>query len=280
MTRIFGVIGSPIAHSLSPAMQTAALNALRLDAVYSAFEVPPQFLKPVLKALVLAGVEGLNVTVPLKEAVIPLLDRLDPAARAIGAVNTIRIRNRKLTGCNTDAAGFAAALKEMGWRFKPSRVVILGAGGAAKAVAWQLSQTRGTQLTIANRHLKRAQQLSRWLSKKTQARVKAVSFRAVDLSGVDLLVNATSLGMKAHDPSPIALDGLSRRTMVYDLVYHRQTKLVLKARQRGCVAAGGLSMLLYQGAASLRLWTKHRPPVAVMRRALICALDAKPREKH
>ena len=115
-------------------MHSAAIRALKLDAVYSAFEVPPAYLKPMVRALILAGVEGLNVTVPLKERVAGLCERLDPAARAIGAVNTLVIRSRKITGYNTDAAGFLKAIQEIGWRSKPAHVAVLGAGGAARAV--------------------------------------------------------------------------------------------------------------------------------------------------
>jgi len=274
MTRLFGVIGHPIGHSLSPAMQTAALRALGVDAIYSPFDVPPRFLRPILRALVLAGVEGLNVTVPLKEAVLPLLDRLEDDARAIGAVNTILVRNRRLTGCNTDAKGCSLALRELGWRAPSSHVVLLGAGGAARAVAWALASGGIRRLTIANRHQARAHQLARWVSRLfPRLKAAAVSLARVPLEEVDLLVNATTVGMRASDQAPISLRGLQRRTLVYDLVYQRETPLVLAARRRGCVAANGRSMLLYQGAESLRLWLQRPPPIAVMRRALEGAMS-------
>ena len=269
MIRLFGVIGCPVNHSLSPVMHAAAFQALRLDALYSAFEVPPRFLAPMLRALVLAGVEGLNVTVPLKETVLPLLDRLEPAAKAIGAVNTIVISNRRTVGYNTDGVGFRTALCALGWRFAPARVVVLGAGGSARAVAWELAATPGTELTIANRHVDRARHVSRWLARhRPRVRVHAASLAGVSLEGVDLLVNATTVGMRATDRCPVDLATLSKDSLVYDLVYHRQTALIRAARRRGCVAAGGQSMLLYQAAESLRLWLKRPPPIAAMRRAL------------
>jgi len=272
VTRLFGVIGHPIGHSLSPVMQTAALRALRVRARYEPFDVPPRFLSPILRALTLAGVEGLNVTVPLKQTVIPFMDRLDVSARDIGAVNTIVIRNRRLSGYNTDAAGFLLALRDLGWKPKPVRAVILGAGGAARAVAWALSRQPGSQLLIANRHPARARALVRWL-KRISPRVgaQAVGLSQVKVSNADLLVNATAVGMKSSDGPPVDIRGLHRGMMVYDLVYNRPTTLVQAARRRGCVAAGGLSMLLYQGAESLRLWTRRTPPIAVMRRALMQA---------
>ena len=276
MTRLFGVIGHPIDHSLSPILHGAAFKALRVDARYAPFDVPKPVLSPILHGLVNAGVEGLNVTVPLKEAVIPLMDRLDPTAKAIGAVNTIVIRRRRLTGYNTDAAGFLRALHELGWKPRRTRAVILGAGGAARAVAWALSQTRGSCLTIANRHVDRAGTLARWLKQvRPHCDVRAIPLRQVALAKVDLLINATSVGLRASDKSPIDASQLHRGLLVYDLIYHRNTALVQAARRRGCVAAGGLSMLLYQGAESFRLWTGRRPPIAVMRAALQGAVKQK-----
>ena len=275
MTRIFGVIGHPIAHSLSPAMHTAALKALRVDAVHSAFDVPPRFVRPMLRAFTLAGVDGLNVTVPLKEAVMPLMHRFDASAKTIGAVNTIVIRNRRLTGYNTDGIGFLRAVRELGWRPRPTQALLLGAGGAAKAVAWELSRVRGMRLTIANRHQARAAQLVRWLKRhRPSAYVHSVAWvRASGAArGAGLVVNATTVGMKPRDRAPIDPASLQRGTIVYDLVYHRETALVRLARRRGCVAANGVSMLLYQGAESLRLWLHRAPPINIMRRALERAL--------
>lgn len=250
-------------------MHNAALRALKLDALYTAVDVPPRYLKPVLRALVLAGVEGFNVTVPLKEAVIPLLDTVAPSARAIGAVNTILVRHRRLTGLNTDGIGFLRALRELGWRPRGTRAVILGAGGAARAAAWELARIPGAQLTIANRHVGRAQALVRWLKRQQpRAHVKAAALKQVKLGEANLLVNATTVGMKAGDPLPVDPRQLHRGLRVLDMVYHRETALVRAARRRGMVAAGGVSMLLYQGAESLRRWVRRAPPLPVMRRAL------------
>jgi shikimate dehydrogenase len=273
MTRLFGVIGHPIAHSLSPAMHAAALRALRYDACYGAFDVPPRFLKPMLRALVLAGVEGLNVTVPLKEAVIPLMDRLDPAARAIGAVNTIVIRNRRLTGYNTDAAGFRRALAEdLRFNARGKRVLVLGAGGAARAVGWALAADRARTIWVANRTPAKAQRLTRWLPRAETVPWRAEALRAA-AGEADLVVNATTMGMRPADGPPVDPAWLRYHTRVYDLVYHRETSLVRAARRRGCVAVGGKSMLLYQGAESLRLWVDRPPPLDAMRRALIEAIN-------
>ncbi len=273
MTRLFGVIGHPISHSLSPVMHTAALRALHLDAFYVPFDVPPALLRPMLRGLILAGVEGLNVTVPLKERVIPLLDRVEASARALGAVNTIVVRGRRTIGYNTDGAGFVKALQEFGWRRGPTRSLILGAGGAARAVAWELTRAAGSQVTIANRHPARAVRLARWLSRAhPRARVQAVALSNVALDGVELVVNATTVGWRAADRLLIDPGRLKRGTIVYDLVYHRETPLMHAARRRGCIAANGLSMLLYQGAESFRLWHHRAPPIDTMRRALTSAV--------
>ena len=272
MTRLFGVIGAPIAHSLSPVLHSAAFRAWGLDACSTGIEVPPRFLRPMLRALILSGVEGLNVTVPLKEAVCPLMGRLDRSASETGAVNTIVIRNRCAVGYNTDGAGFARALKELGWRARPSRAVVLGAGGAARAVAWELARAGG-ELTVANRHLARAQRLARLVrTAHRRTRVRAVLLRDVRVQEADLVVNATTVGLRASDAPPIDPAALRRGALVYDLIYHRQTALVREARRRGCVAVGGLSMLLYQGAESLRLWLHRAPPIEAMRRALVAAV--------
>lgn len=269
MTRLFGVIGHPIAHSLSPAMHTAALRALRCDACYGAFDVPPRFLKPMLRALVLAGVEGLNVTVPLKEAVIPLMDRLDPAAQAIGAVNTIVIRNRRLTGHNTDGAGFRRALAEdLRFNARGKRVLVLGAGGAARAVGWALAADRARTIWVANRTPAKAKRLARRLARAQAIPWRAGALRAA-IAEADLVVNATTVGMRPADGPPVDPAWLRRGTRVYDLIYQHETRLVRAARRRGCVASGGLSMLLYQGAESLRLWLRREPPIDAMRRTLL-----------
>lgn len=269
MTRLFAILGHPIAHSRSPAMHAAALRALRLDACYAAIDTPPPFLRPVLRALRLAGIEGLNVTVPLKEAVIPLLDRLDASAQATGAVNTIVVRRGRLAGYNTDGVGFRRALEALAPGFRPREAVILGAGGAARAVAWELARRPGIRITIANRHPARAKRLVRWLGRQHPGtRACPTSLTRVRLKDCDLLVNATTVGLRVGDPPPVSLRGLRRGAVVYDLIYHRETALVRAARRRGCVAAGGASMLLYQGAESLRLWLHRTPPIDAMRHAL------------
>lgn len=277
MTRVFGILGHPISHSLSPLMHQAAFEALGCDAIYAPFDVPPAALSDVLRGLVACGIAGLNVTVPHKEAVVPCLDALAEEAKVLGAVNTMVVRHGRLIGYNTDVVGFERALEELGWQPRRCTAILLGAGGAAKAVAWVLSRTPGSRLIIANRHLDRAQRLAAWLTRlRPRCRIEVRVLGPVDVRGCDLLVNATPIGMKGEATIP-SIRGFSRRVLVYDLVYHRLTALVRQARRHGCVAANGASMLVYQGAEAFRLWWRRPAPVDVMRRAVERALRAQSR---
>jgi len=277
MTRVFGVIGYPISHSLSPVMHTAVFRALGLDAVYAPFEVSPRTLSLVMRGLVAAGIEGLNVTIPHKEALGRSLDALEGDAKHLRAVNTIVIRHRRLIGFNTDGVGFLTALGDLRWKPAAGVVTVLGAGGAAKAVVWALSQYPSLRLVVANRHPARADQLVRWLHRlRPRVEAQAQSLRQVRLRDTALLVNATSVGMDEADGLPCELKGLRRETVVYDLVYNRLTPLVREARRHGCVATTGVSMLVYQGAESFRLWWRREPPLAVMRQAVEETLRQRP----
>lgn len=283
MTRLFGVIGHPISHSLSPVMHTAAFTALHLDALYSPFEVPAAILKPILKGLLAAGVEGLNVTVPLKETVVPLMDHLDVTAQAIGAVNTIVIRRQKTIGYNTDVVGFRRVLVEdLRYDCRGKTVLLLGAGGAARAVGWALVGLCPKRIWIVNRTYTKAKHLVRDLCRATALyhsprRIRwGMGFAALPLDAltqvmqeVDVLVNATSLGLYVSDPIPVVPSSLHKNLVVVDLIYHRDTPLLKAARRRCAVAIGGLSMLLYQGVESLRLWLRRPAPIEAMRRALV-----------
>lgn len=272
MTRVFGILGHPIGHSLSPLMHEAAFQTLRLDGVYAPFDVPPAVFAEVVRGLHACGISGFNVTVPHKETIVPLLDVLVKDAKAIGAVNTVVAHRGRMTGHNTDTIGLAKALTELGWRPRRGTAMILGAGGSAKAAAWVLTRVPGTRVIVANRHVERAQRLAEWLRRlRPRCLVEVRPLEPVDVRGCDLLVNATPIGMTDAAAIP-SIRGLGSRVMVYDLVYNRVTALVRRARRQGCVAANGVSMLVYQGAASFELWW-HRPaPIEVMRRAVERAL--------
>ncbi|MBE3573000.1 MAG: shikimate dehydrogenase [Moorella humiferrea] len=277
-TRLVALLGYPVEHSLSPLMQNAAFTNAGLDLVYLAFAVTPSDLPAALAGLKALGFRGANVTVPHKEAVIKYLDAVEPTAALIGAVNTIVNEGGRLTGYNTDASGFLRSLQEAGFDPAGKKAVILGAGGAARAVAFALAGAGCTGLTIANRTLERAGHLAAALA-GLSVPVKACALEEKELrprvEEADLVVNATSAGMApmvAAVPLPPAW--LNAGQWVYDLVYNPlETKLLREARQRGCRVVSGLGMLLYQGAAAFTLWTGRPAPVEVMGEVLRKAIQ-------
>ena len=284
MTLRLGILGYPLSHSASPAFQQAALDHLGLDARYEAWEVEPERLAERVRQLRGPDLLGFSVTVPHKEAIMPLLDAVDDTARDIGAVNTVVCRDGRLVGANTDQEGFLTALREEGaYEPRGASALLLGAGGAARAVAYALLAEGAARVAIANRSPERARVLAEELGARFPARVEALPLDAEALSPlleadvpVDLLVNCTSLGM-AHGPdpdaSPVPAGLMPGSALVYDLVYNPQeTPLLAAARRAGARTLGGLPMLVYQGAVAFRLWTGREAPIAVMMRAASAAL--------
>jgi len=276
-TGVLGVIGHPVAHSASPAMHNAALQADGLDFVYVAFCVPPERATAVGDSMRALAIAGLNVTVPHKQAVMAGLDEIAAEAQAIGAVNTIANRDGYLTGYNTDAHGIAASLRQDGGLERlPPRVVLLGAGGVARAILYALLQAPEVEeITLQNRTASRAEALAAELDPAaTRTRVIAAG-DPEPLRRAGLLINATSVGMApAADASPVADPSVFRAgQVVYDTVYRpRRTLLLQQAEAAGARAVGGLGMLLHQGARAYEIWTGTSAPVAVMRRALEAAV--------
>jgi shikimate dehydrogenase len=269
------LIGWPVEHSVSPAMHNAAFGALDLPWRYTLLPAPPGEVRAALARLKAQGYRGANVTVPHKQAVMPHLDEIAGAARAVGAVNTIVARRGRLVGHNTDAGGFLAALREGGFEPAGKHALVLGAGGAARAVIYALTQT-GCAVAVHNRTARRAAELIRTLD--VPARL-VDDLAEIESEAFDLLVNATSVGMAPHvdaSPWPAALP-LPARWTVYDLVYNpAETRLLARARAAGATAIGGLGMLVHQGALAFELWTGHPPPVEVMRAAAQNALRGEP----
>jgi len=259
-------------------MHEAALRRLGLDAHYLAFEIAPEQLRDVMRALRPLGFWGVNVTIPYKQAVLRHLDRLDPEAAAIGAVNTVVVGPMGLEGHNTDAPGFLRALREAGGSgMRGKRVLIVGAGGAARAVAHAALAGGCASLALANRTAASAQGLRRaLLSRFAGAEITALAadgrrFAAAAVS-CGVLVNTTPLGSRPGDALPVPPATLRPGQVVVDIVYRpRTTPLLAAARAAGAHTVDGLGMLLHQGALALRLWTGRRPPLETMRRALIRA---------
>ena len=265
-TRVYGVIGDPIGHSLSPRLQNAGFQARKMDAVYLPFLV--HNLRDFLSAVEALRVRGFSVTLPHKRKILRHLDDCDSLARAIGAVNTVVIRGGgKLYGYNTDYIGVLRALQER-ISLRASRVLILGAGGAARAVAFALAQS-GAAVCICARRAKEARKLARAVGGETVARAR------LRMEFFDAIVNATPVGMfPAAGASPLKSQELNCR-LVFDLIYRPvETKLLQLAARRGIETVSGLEMFLAQGAAQWEIWTGERAPVAHMRRAVLDALGA------
>jgi shikimate dehydrogenase len=271
-----GVIGDPVAHSLSPSLQQPALDALGIPARYELWPTPAAELPGRIAGLRAPDVMGANVTLPHKRAVMDLIDEVSPTARRAGAVNTIVNREGHLFGDNTDIAGFATALSDVAPEPEALRALVLGAGGAARGVVLALAGRGVGQITLANRNPDRARQLATDLVPVELTAIKLnPEHLRVALPATTLLINATSLGWKPGE-SPLALellDLLPDGAIVVDLTY-RETDLLAAARARGLTTLDGLPMLIHQGAHALTLWTGQAAPVEVMRTAAMNARDA------
>ena len=279
-TKICALIGDPVEHTMSPAMHNAAFKKLGLDYVYVAFCVKPEQLSKAVDGLRALNVRGFNVTIPHKVAVIPMLDSLDPLAEKIGAVNTVVNDSGRLKGYNTDAEGFLGSLTKKGIEPQNKDIIILGAGGASRAISYILAQ-KGARLTILNRKLELdwAKDIARLIQKDLGTEVTAGELTpralAAALEKADILVNATSVGMSPNnDKSPIPARLLKRRLVVFDIVYNPiVTKLLREAKAAGAKVIGGVDMLAAQGALAFEKWTGQPAPVELMRREAVKMLE-------
>jgi shikimate dehydrogenase len=274
VTRLCAVLGSPIAHSASPAMQNAGFTALRLNWRYLAFEVDPKNLREAIEGARAMNFAGLNLTVPHKLLAVEMVDELDESAKMFGAVNTIKFvasnRGVRAIGFNTDAEGMTLSLKEdLDIRLRGKKVLLLGAGGAGRTAAVKLASEKVAELFLVNRTQNKAEEIAKEIKKR---------FPSVNISTnypktkIDLVLNATSLGLKPGDASPLDEKQFSLRQTraVYDMIYRpAETRLLAAARKAGCKTANGIGMLLYQGAKAFKIWTGKSAPVEVMRRALV-----------
>jgi shikimate dehydrogenase len=281
-TKILGVIGWPVSHSLSPCMQNAALAALGLDYAYLPFPVAPADLGTAIRGLRALGVAGFNVTIPHKEAVIPFLDVLSPEAEAIGAVNTVNREGERFVGYNTDGIGLMTSLREdLGLEARGASVLLLGAGGAARGAVAALCAAGVAGITIANRTVEKGEEIA----ERFRDRYPSVAFSTAPLAAValkqplqhaDLLLNTTSVGMHATTFGELELDLLKPTASVYDMVYiPGVTPLLTAAGARGHRTANGLGMLAAQGEAAYAIWTGVRPPQGLMKGCLTAATAQK-----
>jgi shikimate dehydrogenase len=279
-TNVLCVIGHPIGHSMSPIMHNAALKDLSLDYVYIAFNIPPNDFKKAVLGFKMFNIKGINVTIPYKENIIPYLDEIDPLAEKIGAVNTIKNEGKYLIGKNTDASGAKKALLDAGCEITGKKALILGAGGAAKAVSFAISEDLDS-LYIANRTEKRAIKLAKDLTNKTTIKAigKNMSINTLKnlVNEVDILINTTPLGMYPDiEESPISEEMLHNDLFVFDIVYNPlETKLLKEASKIGCKTLGGLDMFVYQGALAFEWWTGKKPNLNLMKEKVIEFLGKK-----
>ena len=272
LPKIYGLIGKPVKHSLSPVMHNAAFKALKINAEYRLFELEADKLEHFLHSMGENNISGVNVTVPYKEKVLPFLKKISDEAKAVGAVNTIKLNQNGLEGFNTDGEGFLRDLtKNLKFNPEGKSVAIIGAGGAARAVSVYLSKAHVKKISIFDIDAKKRDILVDHL-KRSFPDLEITSVGAVEGLGFnkcDLLINATPIGMKESDPCLIDQNLLRKNILVYDLIYNPvETKLLKAARQRGARASSGLGMLLCQGARSFEIWRERPAPIEAMKIAL------------
>lgn len=273
-TSLIGLLGNPVKHSKSPLIQNTALEALGLNHVYMAFEVEDGKLKESLEALKVLGAVGGNITMPFKTKIIEYLDDISSEARIIGSINTIKIHeNGRVTGYNTDGIGFVKSLEENKVEFKGKKIVIAGAGGAAKAIATQLAFDGVGEVVIFNRTLEKAKKIIDIINKsvsscKATAKVMDETDLVEEIKDAAVLVNCTSIGMKATIGQAIISSSaqLPKDVFVADIIYDpEQTKLLKIAEEAGCRYMNGLMMLIWQGAIAFNVWTDKDMPVDLIK---------------
>ena len=279
-TRLTGLLGSPVKHSLSPLMHNTAFRILGLDFVYLCFDVNEETLKEAVRGLTACGIRGFNLTMPNKNRIMELLDAYTPAARLVGAVNTVLAEDGKLTGYNTDGIGFLRSLEEAGTTVRGKKLVLLGAGGAASAIAAQAALDGAAELNIflrpASRFYARTEQLAESLIRETVCRVQVCdledgSYLRKLLESADVLIQATPVGMEPETEQCLIPDAgwLHPDLTVADIIYHpRKTKMLKMAEQAGCRVCPGLGMLLHQGAEAFRIWTGRKMPLEQIRKII------------
>jgi len=276
--QVYALIGDPVGHSLSPLMQNLAFQDLDLNSTYIAFQVRYDQLDQCVKCLKTLNIAGFNVTIPHKVSILSLLDKISPSASAVGAVNTVVNDDGRLIGYNTDGDGALKALSDESAELKGKNVVLTGAGGAARAIAFSLAST-ANNIVIVNRTKTKALELAQHLNEQfnKQFRGEELSKKTLqkELQHADILINATSVGMSPNVEASIVKREMLRDSMtVFDIVYNPlETKLLKEARAAGAKTISGVKMLVYQGALSFELWTGKKAPIEKMMKAVVSRLE-------
>jgi shikimate dehydrogenase len=265
-----GIIGYPLSHTLSPLMHNSVFKKYKMDWEYKAFETKPAEVGRFMRSMKLDGLKGINVTVPHKHAVMPFLDKIDRAARAIGAVNTVVNVKGKLTGFNTDYLGFGETLKKNGINLKGKKVLMLGAGGAAHAVAYAIALHKPKIIHIFNIDVPMTQRLVKKLRLKNAFinNIEKTADKDTIVEESDFIVNCTSVGLHGKD-MPYRIDKIKKGIFVYDIIYNPKcTEFLKRAKARGAKILNGLDMLIYQGMESFKLWTGRKSDYALIKQKL------------
>jgi shikimate dehydrogenase len=273
-SQVVFILGHPVSHSLSPAMHNAAFEKVNLPWLYTPLDISPREVGPVVKMMRAFNTRGANVTVPYKEKVLSHLDWIEPEARWLGSVNTIYRKGDQLCGTSTDGEGFLRSLGSWRSRLKGTKGLLIGAGGAAKAVAGALAHAGVKGFYIANRSGAKGAKLMKSLRQKYgKLDVQAIPLQDADrfVPYSDWIVQSTSLGLKG-EASPVSLKGARKDALAVDLIYHRETDFLKQAKRSALPHWGGLGMLLHQGALSFEIWTGRKAPIEIMRQALVKGL--------
>jgi shikimate dehydrogenase len=270
MGKTFAVIGDPIDHSLSPNIHSAAFRELNLDCSYIAYRIPKGELEEGIEGLKKIKIDGFNITIPHKIEMMKYLDKIDESCSLIGAVNTVSNKEGILKGYNTDMDGFLEPFKKRKLNITDTKVLLLGAGGAARAIVAGFAKEKANSIMIANRTLENAKNLSEF-AKKIGLSSNAIKIEEINNStkDYDIVVNATSIGLK-NEPSPISLEGINEKTIVYDIVYMpMNTDFIKKAKEKGSIVIFGYEMLLGQAVRAFEIWHGMEAPYNAMKKALL-----------
>nr|WP_246096324.1 shikimate dehydrogenase [Paenibacillus sinopodophylli] len=275
-TLLFGVIGNPIRHSKSPIMMNRAFQETGINGVYTAFHVTSDRIADFAAGVRAMGIRGVNVTIPHKLDIMSVLDEIDASARTIGAVNTIVNEEGRLIGYNTDGIGYVRSLKEEAEsELAGKKIVVIGAGGAARGIVYALANEKPERITIANRSVERASELARSL--QAEADIQAISNEELQAAceEADIVINTTSVGMFPNtEDTPVDASWLKPDAVASDLIYNPlKTKFLRDAEEHGCRIHGGLGMFIYQGAYAFEYWTGQPAPAAAMRETVLASLQ-------